>query len=203
MGAVTVISAYLLNRKQIVAGWQKAKDQTEEGYQIQALSQTDAKEPGSPRRAAVILALAVPSAFLADILVMLAFHLSGGDAPSIVSGTAVLLMCLGSVLGYGRRSLEKVTFYLTEGFLFAIRIFAPVIVIGAFFFLGGSGITVILGEEYQSGILNDWALWLAQNAPLNKYMAASPLSTSIWPQLFSFSSEASRDLTAPAFPVFL
>ena len=173
MGAVTVISAYLLNRKQIVAGWQKAKDQTEEGYQIQALSQTDAKEPGSPRRAAVILALAVPSAFLADILVMLAFHLSGGDATSIVSGTAVLLMCLGSVVGYGRRSLEKVTFYLTEGFLFAIRIFAPVIVIGAFFFLGGSGITVILGEEYQSGILNDWALWLAGHAPLNQYMAAA------------------------------
>lgn len=173
MGAVTVISAYLLNRKQIVAGWQKAKDQTEEGYQIQVLSQTDAKEPGSPRRAAVILALAVPSAFLADILVMLAFHLSGGDATSNVSGTAVLLMCLGSVLGYGRRSLEKVTFYLTEGFLFAIRIFAPVIVIGAFFFLGGSGITVILGEEYQSGILNDWALWLAGHAPLNQYMAAA------------------------------
>ena len=121
----------------------------------------------------MILALAVPSAFLADILVMLAFHLSGGDATSIVSGTAVLLMCLGSVLGYGRRSLEKVTFYLTEGFLFAIRIFAPVIVIGAFFFLGGSGITVILGEEYQSGILNDWALWLAGHAPLNQYMAAA------------------------------
>ena len=121
----------------------------------------------------MILALAVPSAFLADILVMLAFHLSGGDATSIVSGTAVLLMCLGSVVGYGRRSLEKVTFYLTEGFLFAIRIFAPVIVIGAFFFLGGSGITVILGEEYQSGILNDWALWLAGHAPLNQYMAAA------------------------------
>lgn len=173
MGAVTVISAYLLNRKQMMAGWRGIKAQAEGECRIQSLSQADTKGPGKSRRAAMILAFAVPSAFLADILVMLVFHLSGTDATSIVSGTAVLLMCLGSVLGYGGRSLEKVTFYLTEGFLFAVRIFAPVIVIGAFFFLGGSGITVILGEEYQSGILNDWAVWLAGHAPLNQHMAAA------------------------------
>ena len=81
-------------------------------------------------------------------------------------------MCLGSVLGFGRRSLKKVTSYLTDGFLFAIQIFAPVIVIGAFFFLGGNGITSILGEKFQTGILNDWAVWLASHAPLNAHMAA-------------------------------
>ena len=32
---------------------------------------------------------------------------------------------------------------------------------------------MILGEEYQSGILNDWALWLASHAPLNQYIAAA------------------------------
>ena len=64
------------------------------------------------------------------------------------------------------------TDYVTDGFLFAIRIFAPVIIIGAFFFLGGSGITTIMGSQFQSGIMNDWAVWLAHNAPLNKYMAA-------------------------------
>ena len=45
-------------------------------------------------------------------------------------------------------------------------------IIGAFFFLGGSGITTIMGDQFQSGIMNDWAVWLAHNAPLNKYMAA-------------------------------
>ena len=64
------------------------------------------------------------------------------------------------------------TEYVTDGFLFAIRIFAPVIVIGAFFFLGGNGITHILGDSYERGILNDWALWLAHHAPLNRYMTA-------------------------------
>ncbi len=90
----------------------------------------------------------------------------------MVSGTAVLIMCIGAVLGFGKQSLEKVTSYVTEGFLFAIRIFAPVIIIGAFFFLGGEGISSILGDQFQRGIMNDWAIWLAHNVPLNKYMAA-------------------------------
>lgn len=125
------------------------------------------------RRAARIMAICIPAAFLADIIGMLALDLNGTDATSVVSGTAVLLMCLGSVLGFGKQSPEKVTQYLTDGFLFAIRIFAPVIVIGAFFFLGGSGITQILGKDLGNGILNDWALWLAAKTPLNPYIAAA------------------------------
>ena len=132
-------------------------------------------------RPALILAIATPLAFLADIAAMLAFDLRGGDATSIVSGTAVLLMCLGAVLTFKEDSLEKITDYLTDGFLFAIRIFAPVIAIGAFFFLGGEGIatimggkelSVILGETSTGGIMNDWAVWLASHAPLNKYLIA-------------------------------
>ena len=103
---------------------------------------------------------------------MFLLKLKGGDATSLVAGTAVILMCVGAVMEFKAGSLEKVTEYVTDGFLFAIRIFAPVIVIGAFFFLGGNGITHILGDSYERGILNDWALWLAHHAPLNRYMTA-------------------------------
>ncbi len=124
-------------------------------------------------RPALILAIATPLAFLADIAAMLMFDLRGGDATSIVSGTAVLLMCLGAVIASPAQSLEKITGYLTDGFLFAIRIFAPVIAIGAFFFLGGEGITSIMGDVPTNGIMNDWALWLAAHTPLNKYLIAA------------------------------
>ena len=130
------------------------------------------RQPAPSRKAAMTLAILTPLAFLADILMMFAFNLKGGDATSLVSGTAALVMCAGAALGFKGRFLEKVTDYVTDGFLFAIRIFAPVIIIGAFFFLGGSGITTIMGDQFQSGIMNDWAVWLAHNAPLNKYMAA-------------------------------
>lgn len=160
MGIVTVTAAYLLNRKSM-------QD-----------SRIDPAAPFSPqppsfRKAALLVAIFTPLAFIGDIILMFAFDLKGGDATSLVSGTAVLLMVLGSLLGFGKSCPEKVTGYLIDGFLFAIRIFAPVIVIGAFFFLGGSGIATILGDRYQSGIMNDWAIWLAGVAPLNKYLAAA------------------------------
>nr|WP_304052190.1 citrate transporter [Enterocloster clostridioformis] len=159
MGIVTVLSAYVLNRSQLDARGPRLS--------IQA-------EPSRPqvRKAALFLAVFTPLAFAGDVILLLLCGLKGGDATSMVSGTALLLTCLGALLGFGKQSLEKVTGYVTEGFLFAIRIFAPVIIIGAFFFLGGDGITSIMGERFTHGIMNDWALWLAQNAPLNKYMAA-------------------------------
>ena len=160
MGIVTVLSAYLLNRREITACSQQLhiQDAEEKGHKT-----------GTP---AVVMAILTPLLFLADILLMLAFDLKGGDATSMVSGTAILCMCIGAVLGFGKNSPEKVTVYVTEGFLFAIRIFAPVIIIGAFFFLGGNGISSIMGSRFQSGLMNDWALWLAHNVPLSKYMAA-------------------------------
>ncbi len=172
MGAATVTAAFLLNRKSLSApmepgtnGFPPAPDNT---------SEPGAPAVSSPRskisRPALVLAVATPLAFLADIAAMLAFDLRGGDATSIVSGTAVLLMCLGAATAFKKNCLEKITGYLTDGFLFAIRIFAPVIAIGAFFFLGGEGISSIMGDIPTKGIMNDWAVWLASHAPLNKYL---------------------------------
>ena len=160
MGIVTVLSAYVLNRSQLDARGPRLSIQAEPS------------RPQGHKKAALFLAVFTPIAFAGDIILMLLCGLKGGDATSMVSGTALLITCLGALLGFGKQSLEKVTCYVTEGFLFAIRIFAPVIIIGAFFFLGGDGITSIMGERFNRGIMNDWALWLAQNAPLNKYMAA-------------------------------
>lgn len=160
MGIVTVLSAYVLNRGQLDARGPRLSIQAEPSG------------PRGPRKTALFLTVITPLAFAGDIILMLLYGLKGGDATSMVSGTALLLTCLGALLGFGKQSLEKVTGYVTEGFLFAIRIFAPVIIIGAFFFLGGEGITSIMGEGVTRGIMNDWALWLAQNAPLTQYMAA-------------------------------
>ena len=173
MGAVTVISAFWLNRKTLKGhrvSLQAFSDMPDSSDSALSYNLTQKQPPGSG--AAVFIAVFTPLAFLADIVMMMALGLKGGDATSLVSGTATLLMVLGSVLGFGFHAPEKVTDYLTDGFLFAIRIFAPVILIGAFFFMGGEGITTILGDQYQSGIMNDWAIWLAGKTPLNQYAAA-------------------------------
>ena len=186
MGIATVVSAFLLNRRtmgtqsvvpagpRLFGGGEGADSGELPSGGDGGVSGTGglSRKPAASRKAAMTLAILTPLAFLADILMMFAFNLKGGDATSLVSGTAALVMCAGAALGFKGRFLEKVTDYLPDGFLFAIRIFAPVIIIGAFFFLGGSGITTILGFQFLSGFMNDWAVWLAHNAPLNKYMAA-------------------------------
>jgi len=159
MSVTTVVSAFLINRKEM--------------GQTQSVSVTEEQKENTENRfprAAMLLAILAPAAFIADVVLMAVFNLKGGDATSLVSGTAVVVLVIGSVAGFGKESLDRFTSYISDGFLFAIRIFAPVIIIGAFFFLGGSGITTILGEKYQSGILNDWAVWLAGVTPLNKYV---------------------------------
>ena len=135
-------------------------------------TQLVAQEIKAPTIGGKTLAIITPLAFIADLYLMFLFNLKGGDACSLISGTTVILLMIGSVLGFQKQSLEKVTNYLTDGFLFGIRIFAPVIIIGAFFFIGGEGITTIMGKSYGNGILNDFALWLASMAPLNKYLVA-------------------------------
>lgn len=177
MGISTVIAAFVLNRKTLVNETViKQRVKTPPTISISENKPSEdiaSRKPSHLARPALILAIATPFSFLADIGAMLAFDLRGGDATSIVSGTAVLLMCFGSALAFKKDSLEKITGYLTDGFLFAIRIFAPVIAIGAFFFLGGEGITTIMGEVPTTGIMNDWAVWLASHAPLNKYLIAA------------------------------
>ncbi|MCI8830729.1 MAG: citrate transporter [Lachnospiraceae bacterium] len=169
MGIATTVSAFLLNRRTM--SFSLAGNAARKSREYQSASSFSPSGPLS--RPAKILAVATPLAFFADIAAMLVFDLRGGDATSIVSGTAVLLMCLGAVLASPKDSLEKITGYLTDGFLFAIRIFAPVIAIGAFFFLGGEGISTIMGDSFSGGIMNDWAVWLASHAPLNKYFTAA------------------------------
>lgn len=168
MGAVTVISAFLLNRKSM-----GNSDVSLYGSWRTSFGSAPSDNRPLAQKASLWLAVFTPLAFLGDIFLMFLFDLKGGDATSLVSGTATLLMVLGTVLGFGSQAPEKVTDYLTHGFLFAIRIFAPVILIGAFFFMGGEGIKTILGEQYSNGIMNDWAIWLAGRVPLNRYMAAA------------------------------
>lgn len=172
MGLGTVLAAFVMNREAINGGIPRAAENPDNSNHLTTPAGSHKPPHTSASRSSILLAVFTPLAFLADILLMLLLDLKGGDATSLVAGTAVLLMCLGAVLEFRAGSLEKVTEYLTDGFLFAIRIFAPVIVIGAFFFLGGEGISQILGDTYDRGILNDWALWLAGHTPLNRYMTA-------------------------------
>lgn len=127
------------------------------------------------------LAWATPLAFAADVVAMWVLKLRGGDATALLGATAVLILAVGTMLKFRWDGLEKTTDYIRDGFMFGIKIFAPVIIIGGFFFLGkGELAQSILGIKTATGFLEDFGLALSQAVPLNKaFVALVSLGTGI------------------------
>lgn len=158
MSLVTVIVAFIMIKKDMKSN--------KELYAKEALKFAKAAEVKSTT-SAIVFAFLIPLAFILDVAAMLAFDLKGGDATALIGGTALVLMSLISVVSFKGEALEQVTDFVREGFLFGIKVFAPVIVIGAFFFLGSEGTAkAILGQD-ATGLLTDIGLWLSQQAPLS------------------------------------
>ncbi len=134
------------------------------------LAPDSAEEASAPKKHtpfAYIIAILTPLLFLADIVLMLIFDLRGGDATALVGGTAIVVLSLITIFrGEFFASLEAIADHFREGFMFAIKIFGPVIIIAGFFFMGsGEMAAKVLGEGAPS-ILNDFGLFLAENVKL-------------------------------------
>lgn len=118
------------------------------------------------------ISIFTPIAFVADILAMWKLNLRGGDATALVGGTAIIIMLLITLTNYKfNDALDKVVEYLKDGFGFGIKIFAPVIIIGGFFFLGNEGIAKNVLGENATGLLNDISIFISQNISMSKIPA--------------------------------
>lgn len=118
---------------------------------------------------AYFIAVLTPAAFLVDIILMVTLDIVGGDATALVGGTALLIMVVITLFnGEFWGSLEKITDNIRDGFKFAIKIFAPVIVIGAFFFLGSGDMAAKMLGKGAPSILTDLGMVLSQSVPLTK-----------------------------------
>lgn len=120
-------------------------------------------------RLAIAIAVLIPVALLFDVGLMVRFGITGGDATALVAGTALILMSITTIADHGvKNALEIATDHLRDGFIFAIKIFAPVIVIAGFFFLGSESFAqTVLGPDAR-GLLSDIGLWLAEHIPLSR-----------------------------------
>jgi hypothetical protein len=160
MSTVTTVTAFLLMRKDL------KKSNIEIGT-VEAAPNTAANTKYST--GTIFVAIATPAAFLLDAFLMFKYQLRGGDATALVGGTAVIIMSMVTIIEHKiTHSFEKVTEYIRDGFIFGIKIFAPVIVIGAFFFLGSEGMAKEILGPNATGLLTDIGIYLADRAPLSK-----------------------------------
>jgi hypothetical protein len=165
MGLVTTITAFIIVKRDIKKNPQALKAE-QEAMQIKSAKR-------EITAVSYFLAWATPIAFAADVIAMWVLQLRGGDATALLGATAVLLLAVGCLLKDGWNGLEKITDYIRDGFMFGIKIFAPVIIIGGFFFLGkGELAQSILDAKHATGFLEDFGLALSQSIPLNKFFVA-------------------------------
>ncbi|MGE5653646.1 MAG: hypothetical protein ACM3ZQ_05165 [Bacillota bacterium] len=167
MGVVTTIAAFIMLRRDMAKN--AASVQKEVDAQRQAAATQAARKFSW---VGYFGAVAVPAAFLLDVVAMLTLKLKGGDATALIGGTALILMATLAVLEFGVEGFEKVTDYVKDGFMFGIKIFAPVIIIGAFFFLGSEGTAKAVLGEGATGYLTDMGLALSQNIQLSRIPVA-------------------------------
>ncbi|XTR39139.1 hypothetical protein ACQQ2T_07045 [Paraclostridium tenue] len=112
--------------------------------------------------------------FLLDIIAMLVFELKGSNATALLGGTAIFLLIIINIINHGKNSLDKICENITDGFLFGMKIFAVIIPIGAFFYMGEvAPLTNLLGDVLplaSQGLLSDIGVALSEAIPLNKYI---------------------------------
>lgn len=173
MGVVTTVAAYIMVKRDITRNPEAHKAERE------AMIASEVKREIST--VSYVLALLTPAAFALDVVAMWVLKLRGGDATALLGATAVLVLAIGTMLKFGWDGLEKITDYIRDGFMFGIKIFAPVIIIGGFFFMGkGELAKVILDSKAATGFLEDFGVALAQAIPLNKvFVALVTLATGI------------------------
>ena len=163
MAVVTIGTAFYMLRKDLKNG-----SLTNEIYKAKEI-----KVKNVPINAKVSIWLVI-IAFILDIIAMYKFDLKGGDATGLLGATAIMLLIVINFMNSPKTTLDKVTEQLVEGFVFGIRIFAVIIPIAAFFYMGDMSLVTVYGDvlaEGSQGLLGDIGLALSQAVPFNKVAA--------------------------------
>jgi TRAP-type C4-dicarboxylate transport system permease large subunit len=127
-----------------------------------------AAAPGFKKFALAVIA----TLFGLDIVAMLAFKLRGGDATALLGGTVGIVMVFVGLGVYGKEGFEKLSEHARAGFMFGVRIFAPVFLIASFFFMGSPGTAKAIFGEGAKGLLFDLGQALANAVPLSRIPVA-------------------------------
>lgn len=176
MGLVTTIAAFIFLKKDLESGKLKVEKDTIHVINDEDIEFKKILSSTTKKRMAVL----IPLLFTLDVVIMFILKLQGGDATALIGGTAIFILILISFLVHKGSALEEITKYLVKGLKFGFEIFGPVIPIAAFFYLGDSGFSKVIGDHLpqgSQGIVNDLGLALANSVPLNSTVGAITLTS--------------------------
>jgi hypothetical protein len=124
--------------------------------------------PAEASRVARVAAVVVPLSYLGAVVLLVAFQVRGGDATAVIGGITLLLLTVFVLIAHGSEGFNLISDHLVKGFSFGVRIFAPVVIIASFFYLGSPEISRQVFGEGSRGFLFDLAEALSRVVPLNR-----------------------------------
>ncbi len=160
MSAVTLIVAFVMMRRDVRRDAKKVKE-VEVFHREQRISVK-----------AKVLACFTIAIFIVDLFLLVSLKLTGGDATALIGGSVIIISIVCVFASYKpKEALDVCVDNLKEGFTFGIKVFAPVIVIGGFFFIGNEEMAAKIFGGREISILNDISYALYSKVGLNSVTA--------------------------------
>ncbi|MDF2880729.1 MAG: rane protein [Clostridiaceae bacterium] len=155
MSSITILTSYLLF---------KADTKIVKNPEVHSIS-TNVKVSSKVR----FIGYFVTTMFVIDIIIMYKYKLRGSESTALIGGTSIIIMIISSIIRFKiKGALGEITSYIRNGFMFGMKAFAPIIVIGAFFFLGNKSTAALIFNQGSPSILSDLGMFISQSIPVNK-----------------------------------
>lgn len=116
-----------------------------------------------------VAAWLVPLVFLVDVIILILMEIRGGDATAVLGGTALILLGIFCIWEHGwGKGAEQVTDCLREGFMFGMKVFAPVFIVAGFYLMGVPGHAEAIFGNAGKPLIIDLIKALSNAIPVNK-----------------------------------
>lgn len=158
-----VVAWFLVVRKDI-----KAHTVTETEY-LKFEEEKAAAEARTYAPYARVAAWLVPLVFVLDVIVLILLKIRGGDATAVLGGTALILLAIFCIWEHGwGKGAEQVTDCVREGFMFGMKVFAPVFLVAGFYLMGVPGHAEAIFGDAGKPLIIDLIKALSNAIPVNK-----------------------------------
>jgi len=131
---------------------------------VGVVSEEPPRVSGVARAAAIV----VPASYLLVVVALVALHIRGSEATTVIGGVTLLLLAAFALIAHGADGLNVITRNLITGFNFGMKVFTQVVVIASFFYLGSPELAPQVFGEGARGLLFDLAKALSNVLPLNR-----------------------------------
>ena len=120
-------------------------------------------------RSSKLIIIATFLIFLIGTIAMITMDIKGDDATALISGIALVCTCIAGIIAYPKaEAAEHVLDFIVDGFRYAMKVFAPAIVIIGFFSMGNSEISSQVLGENAPGCITEIVSFIMDNIKVPK-----------------------------------